>query len=229
MTVPVDAAFPESLGYPATGPAALGGITAVVRGDRDLPQAFCWTRFGTEAGESIETILARKEAERQANDGIFLWGIGTSVAPGLRELLRRGIEPEVLFSPIRGRARDVDVAPPRVVTWRSGETIAGDAVELPPAVRVLSRAPVDGNPSPHYALVCWSAKPLKPSQLGTLEFAALQNLVSGSQLGASQVTAVVARSTTRDGGAVYPVVLRVSLAAPYFLRLRTPTPVLQIA
>src|ERR1700728_56037 len=35
-----------------------------------IPDRFCWTRFGTEAGESIEHILNRKEEERLANGGI---------------------------------------------------------------------------------------------------------------------------------------------------------------
>jgi hypothetical protein len=47
-----------------------------------LPEAFVWTRFGTEAGQTIDRILARKEAERIANGGLFLWGIGNSVATG---------------------------------------------------------------------------------------------------------------------------------------------------
>jgi hypothetical protein len=36
-----------------------------------LPMAFCWTRFGPEAGESFSDILARKNAEREAGDGVF--------------------------------------------------------------------------------------------------------------------------------------------------------------
>ena len=28
-----------------------------------LPTHFCWTRFGTEAGESVAHILARKERD----------------------------------------------------------------------------------------------------------------------------------------------------------------------
>src|SRR5689334_16901759 len=35
-----------------------------------LPLLFCWTRFGTEAGEPIEAILERKEREREATGGV---------------------------------------------------------------------------------------------------------------------------------------------------------------
>ena len=80
-----------------------------------LPAAFVWTRFGVEAGETIEQILSRKEAERQACDGRFFWGIGNSVKPGLLTLLGSLVMPELLFSPIRSKPRAVDVSPAAVV------------------------------------------------------------------------------------------------------------------
>ena len=76
-----------------------------MREDTCLPTIFCWTRFGAEAGETIETILERKERERQANRGVYFWGIGNSVAPGIAELVRRTTSPEVLFSSIKSRPR----------------------------------------------------------------------------------------------------------------------------
>lgn len=189
-----------------------------------VPPAFVWTRFGAEAGEDFERILVRKEAERRANGGLFLWGIGNSVAPGLRELLRRGIPPEVLFSPIKARPRRVDLDPPRVVSWTAAATIDGAAVVLAPSVRVLSRAPRAGNPPPHYALVCYLPEPLELSDHGTLHFGSVRNLVSGTQIGASQVTAVVSQDQCGAEGAIYPVLLRARLVGPYFLRLRAPEP-----
>ena len=39
-----------------------------------LPSHFVWTRYGTESGESMGAILARKERERIAAAGCFLWG-----------------------------------------------------------------------------------------------------------------------------------------------------------
>jgi hypothetical protein len=70
--------------------------------DRELlPDCFCWTRFGTEAGQAIVHILQRKEQERSANDGLFIWGIGNAIGPSIRELVRRTNRPEVLFSPIK--------------------------------------------------------------------------------------------------------------------------------
>lgn len=186
-----------------------------------LPDAFCWTRFGTEAGEAITEILQRKEAERLANDGTFFWGIGNSVAPGIAELVRKHREPELLFSPIKGRPRATDVEPQAVVRWRSAETAHGDVFRIPDAVRITSR--MRAGKRWHYALVGSSEQPLEFGNHGQLASGALQNLLSGRSVGPSQVTAVV--RLLREallGGALYAVALRVRLMYPYFVRLLDP-------
>lgn len=189
-----------------------------------LPEAFCWSRFGTEAGEKIESILQRKEVERRANDGLFLWGIGNSVGPGLHALLECCDAPEVLFSPIRSRPRQIDMSPPQLFVWRAGITLNGDRYEIPETIRVTSSGTELGA-TRHYALVCSSPQPLQVSDLGRLSFSQLRNIASGRALGASQVTAVVRRG---DGmvptGNEYVVALRVALVPPYFLRLQEPVP-----
>jgi hypothetical protein len=188
-----------------------------------LPRSFCWTRFGTEAGETIDAILARKEAERLVNGGFFYWGIGNSIAPAVAELLRSVDEPQVLFSPIRTRPRPVDEAPGCVVRWLSATSLTGELFDLPAATCVTSRwnpARPGGN---HYALVCSSEDPLEIADFGELRFGALRNLRSGTPLGASQVTAVVHREDVGDGSE-YTVAFRATLVAPYFVRLRQPIP-----
>ena len=186
----------------------------------DIPTLFCWTRFGTEAGEPIGSILQRKEMERLANGGVFYWGVGNSVAPGIASLLQRVARPELLFSPIKSKPRPVDVAPQRVVRWREAITIAGDRITLPDTVCVTSR-----QSRSHYALVCSSAEPLEFAALGRLQFSELRNLGSGQPLGSSQVTAVVARrfdsGAHRDGG--YVIALRAFLVEPYFVHLAAPS------
>jgi hypothetical protein len=185
----------------------------------DLPTLFCWTRFGTEAGEPIGSILQRKEIERLANGGIFYWGVGNSVAPGIASLLQRVARPELLFSPIKSRPRPEDVAPQRVVRWREAISIAGDRITLPETVRVTSR-----ESRSHYALVCSCTEPLEVATLGRLHFSDLRNLGSGQPLGSSQVTAVVAHQLDagahRDDG--YLISLRAFLVEPYFVRLAAP-------
>jgi hypothetical protein len=184
-----------------------------------LPTLFCWTRFGTEAGEGIGSILQRKEIERLANGRVFYWGVGNSVAPGIASLLRRVATPELLFSPIKSRPRPEDVAPERIVRWREAITIAGDRITLPDTVCVTSR-----QARSHYALVCSSTEPLEVETLGRLHFSELRNLGSGQPLGSSQVTAVVTRQV--DSGAHrndgYVIALRAFLVEPYFVRLAAP-------
>lgn len=190
----------------------------------ELPRVFCWTRFGTEAGESIEAILARKEAERRSNDGLFLWGIGNSIVPGLEELLAREPAPEVLFSPIRTPPRDVDVDPPAVASWTAARAMGGAAFALPEYSTVTSRYDPARPAARHYALVCASPVPLRVEAAATLTFSGLRNLRSGAPVGFSQVTAVVSREDGHEGADDYPVAFRAALVAPYFVSLHEPRP-----
>jgi hypothetical protein len=190
--------------------------------DMTLPLSFCWTRFGTEAGETINEILARKETERQANDGVFFWGIGNSIAPAVEELLRRVDAPEVLFSPIKSRPRRVDVAPDNVVRWTAAQGLTGDVFDLPSLATVTSRWDPSRGAAAHYALVCRSTEPLEITNTARVDVAALRNLRSGAPIGASQVTAIVARAPAHHDDGGYPVAFRATLVAPYFVRLRQP-------
>jgi hypothetical protein len=191
-----------------------------------LPECFCWTRFGTEAAQSIEQILARKEQERVANDGVFFWGIGNALGPSMNELLRCCREPEVLFSPIKSAARLQDVAPAAVAAWVSGETLAGDEFRLPERSLITSRHNPDAPRAAHYALVCYSEEPLtarSPRPGEKLSFRSLSNLRTGRPIGASQVTAVVRRDEgDLSGATVYEVAIRAKLVYPHFIRLRNP-------
>lgn len=75
-------------------------------------------------------------------------------------------------------------------------------------------------------LVCHSDNPLRLDDHGELHFGALQNLLRGAQLGASQVTAVVRRDGARlSDGRRYRVALRASLVWPYLVRLTSPAPI----
>jgi hypothetical protein len=197
---------------------------AIMATSEHPPTLFCWTRFGAEAGQPINQILRRKEQERSANNGIFLWGIGNAVGAGIRELVRRCDSPEVLFSPIMGAARKEDVTPESVVAWTLAETHDGREYPLPSCSLVTSRQGVSSPKAAHYALVCFSGESLVACSQGwTLTFSTLRNLVSGRQIGASQVTAVVARDVEAlEKGRTYEVAFRAHLVEPYFIRLRQP-------
>lgn len=186
----------------------------------ELPPSFCWTRFGPEAGEPVGGILERKERERRANSGVFYWGIGNALGPGISELIRTCDRPEVLFSAIRSRPRLKDLLPPVTVRWTMAETMAGERFQLPPQVIVHSARDSVDSTRPHYALVCASYDALDLHELGRLRFGALRNLRTGTPVGASQVTAVVRRlHLAEPEGVEYVVALRARLVAPYFVKL----------
>ncbi len=183
-----------------------------------LPLAFCWSRYGTEAGETFASIIARKELERRSNAGTFLWGIGSALGPSMQALLASTCEPTVAFSPIRSRPRERDVCPGEVVTWTAGHTLSGERFPLPTHSIVRSRF----DPSrAHYALVCYSRDAID-SEKSAAQVALRQvcNILSGRPIGASQVTAVVKRQEGGDqDGPVYPVTIIAELRAPFFIRL----------
>ncbi len=190
-----------------------------------LPRHFCWTRFGTESGEVIGQILARKEDERRANGGIFLWGIGNALAPSMRELVYREPAPEVVFSPIRSKPRKEDVYPSRLVAWTEGRTSAGDVFKLPPGSMVTSRVSERCRRRKHYALVCASTESLCiKDSAENFSIRSLRNLLTGRQVGASQVTAIVqvAERQESSAGAMYAAAMRTRLIPPYFVELVNP-------
>lgn len=192
------------------------------------PQRFCWTRFGTEAGETVESILARKERDRIQSGGIFLWGIGNSVGPAIQELVRIEREPQVIFSPMRSKPKEIDVSPSGLFVWTRASTLNNEDWPIPTGLEVVSRATTAAgeHKSGHYALVCKSEAPLKIRR-GDAEiyFDDLENLLSQNKLGHSQVTAVVRhRPGRKSSGAAYPIGFAARLAYPYFVHLHDPEP-----
>jgi len=192
-----------------------------------LPDFFCWTRFGTEAGQSVEQILARKEQERIANAGVFFWGIGNAIGPSMLELLRRTNSPEALFSPIQSAPRHEDTMPPSVAAWTQAETLFGEEYRLPEQSLITSRFDPLRPRARHYALVCCSETRIEVGLTDeNIRFSELRNVLTSRQVGASQVTAVVHLSNAVSTGKnlSYNVAFRARLTPPYFVSLRTPIP-----
>lgn len=173
-------------------------------------------------------ILARKEIERYANDGTFLWGVGNSIIPSLRDFLTVTDKPKVVFSPIRSRTRPVDEAADAVAVWTRARTPRGTPWTLPPHSMVTSHTGrVLGR---HFALVCHSSLALRLVEDGPpLAMGDVCNLRSGRPIGASQVTAIV-RHRPSDGapeedgqrGPVYTAAMIVDLVPPYVAVLEAP-------
>lgn len=190
----------------------------------DFPESFVWTRYGTEAGEPSAMILRRKERERAAAGGLFLWGIGNSIAPGVRHLLsdcsRR--EPVVVFSPMRSPAKHDDVSPATVMKWRLALGLDRKEWAMPRQSLVTSRMSQSGRKRCHYALVCRRHEPIVADPQGIrFSMRSLRNVGSGKQIGASQVTSVV-RRVEPPGTGEYVAVLVAALVYPFVLELHDP-------
>jgi hypothetical protein len=192
-----------------------------------IPQHFCWSRFGVEAGEQIDAILTRKEIERVGNNGIFFWGIGSALGPSMRRLLHITTAPKAIFSPIRSAPKDVDVNPGAIVRWTVGRTLDGREYKLPAASVVTSRANA-GSRKCHYALVCASRVAIKiGTGTETLALGQVRNLLTDRPVGASQVTAVVRFLGSRQASsqAYYPAAMQFDLVFPYFVELTVSVPI----
>ncbi|MFD6290930.1 hypothetical protein [Streptomyces sp. NPDC060205] len=198
-----------------------------------LPDVFCWTKFGIEAGEETQSIFERKEVERQRNGGVFLWGIGNSIRPSLVALLQETDEPEVIFSPMKSAANKKDIAPERLALWSQAESYDGLPYKIPDHSLVTSRANYGDSRSAHFALVCESPTPISGASCTvddsySIRLGELTNLRTGSILGSSQVTSVVRRTSSADSKVStgsYSVAVRARLVYPYFVRLTVPLPI----
>jgi hypothetical protein len=192
-----------------------------------LPKFFCWTRFGTEAGQSVQQIFARKEQERVANGGMFFWGIGNAIGPSMHALVRQTTSPEVVFSPIQCPAKREDASPSSVVAWTEAQAFSGEDYRLPERSLITSRFDALRPKPRHYALVCFSETPIAvESSSEHVHFAALRNLLTSRPVGASQVTAVVQLEAKAEhaGACSYQVAFRAQLVPPYLVSLRAPVP-----
>lgn len=193
----------------------------------ELPSEFCWTKFGVEAGESAQAIVQRKERERRANGGIFLWGIGNSIRDGIRRLVEVSQTPQVVFSPMRAKPKSIDESPSSIVVWSAARRLDGHSWSLPSHSVVTSRG-LDAGGSiklKHYALVCAASSPLQISDSSArqLSLSEMVNILSGNPLGFSQVTSVVRRTKAQSAaGPTYGIGWIADLVFPYFVVLENP-------
>jgi hypothetical protein len=161
--------------------------------------------------------------------GMFLWGIGNSIGSAVQELVRVEGTPQVIFSPMRSKAKDIDVSPSRLFAWTRATTVSREEWSIPDGLQVVSRANTASGElkSVHYALVCRSMAPLRVRDVSAeLFFDDMENLLSKNKLGHSQVTSVVSyRPGSKGTGAAYPVGLVAELVYPYFVHLHDPEPV----
>lgn len=185
-----------------------------------LPRHFCWTKFGVEAGEDVQSILQRKEQERRRADGVFIWGVGNALGPSISHLLTVERSPELIFSPIISKPKAIDVKPSCVARWTSGVGVDGKEYPLPQSAAVTSRW--SDKKSCHYAFVCYSPTPLQLDEVTSQTFSSssLSNMLTGKPVGYSQVSSVVTyNSDVTANGTLYIQAMRVKLVYPYFIKL----------
>ncbi len=78
----------------------------------------CWSRMQAEAGQQLDAIISRKELERQANAGMFVWGVGNAPARLTRVLARAGKPVRAVFSIMKSKPRRIDALADALLLWR---------------------------------------------------------------------------------------------------------------
>lgn len=184
---------------------------------RDL---VCWTRMQSEAGQVLEEIIARKEMERRAGNGVFLWGVGNAPAVITSAYARLRVPIKVVFSIMKGRPRAVDATPRTLLVWRRYLDMFGVERELPPQALVTSRGETQGGDKKrHYALMCCSTTPLRIERGVGFDPTVYRNVGgNGGRVGASQVTALLQRIAPATPGD-YEANLTADLVGSYWVRL----------
>jgi hypothetical protein len=171
----------------------------------------------TEAGESLEGIIARKEAERAAGNGEFWWGIGNSLGKAVQDAAKVDGGLPVLFSVMLTRPKKIDTSPGEVYLWTGYEDPDGGIHDLPPHVIVTSRG--GASKSRHYALVCQSAVPLAKGDHGPFDRHRCLTL-NGKVPAGSQVTALLQSDLDAGhAGGQYRIAFRARLVPPWVAKL----------
>lgn len=200
---------------------------------RSLPSSFCWTKMGAESGQTLETIIKRKELERESGGGFFCWGIGNSLGDSLKTALRESGEDKlkIVFTRMKSAAKKIDSQPEDVSLWLDFVTSTGEICEVPKKSLVVSRAhtPQGITKKHHYALLCHSKTPLsgRPGDNLAVVASKARNYQTGKSIGFSQVTSIVTYETgpgmgTQSGSQEYRVVFSADIQSNSLLRLVNP-------
>ncbi|GLP89981.1 MULTISPECIES: hypothetical protein [Acetobacteraceae] len=184
----------------------------------------CWSRMQSEAGQSLDAIIDRKERERQAGQGLFLWGVGNAPATAIRKLALMGMPIPIVFSTMKSKPKAVDMAPSRTVVWRRYVDENGIERLLPKSALVTSRGEsAKGAKKRHYALMCYSDTPLRLIRGVPFDPGAFRNVSGvGAPIGASQVTALLRQVAEPNQSPAYEANVVAWLTGGYWVRLSDP-------
>ncbi|MCP1292975.1 MULTISPECIES: hypothetical protein [Chromobacterium] len=190
-----------------------------------VPDIFCWTKMGAEAGQTLDAIIRRKELERLAGNGVFAWGIGNSLGTSVD--LARQMSPsgrvDVLFTPMKSPPKQIDASPSQTFLWLYYIESDGRIASLPGHLLITSRG--GEHKKAHYALLCHSESSIEDDVLEHYIYAAsARNLASSNRIGSSQVTSVVryGLDAVAPDDAPYKVAFRAALHQQGFLKLVSP-------
>lgn len=184
----------------------------------------CWSRMQAEAGQLLDAIIARKERERRAGDGLFLWGVGNAPSIAVRPLALLKKPVLVIFSAMKTKPKLVDLAPKRIIVWRRYIDENGIERPLPANALVTSRGDnAAGAKSRHYALMCLSETPLVLERGVPFDHLAYRNAGgAGAPVGASQVTALLRQVAEPASTSPYEANVVAWLTNGYWVRLSDP-------
>ena len=168
-------------------------------------------------GESLNQIIGRKEAERRSGNGVFWWGIGTSLGSAVEDnVVSHDSTLPVLFSRQLSPPQKKDADPDHVCVWNAWRSKSGLYDVIPDHVLVTGAS----NPATsYYALCCHSDASLKLTNHGQFDPQQCQTM-SGKVPGASQVTCLL-RNMRPGGhsGGRYSIGFKATLAYPWTVRL----------
>ncbi len=203
-------------------PSAPDDLPAPVHPDDTL---VCWSRMQAEAGQALDAIIRRKDLEREANGGLFLWGVGNAPSrfANIFAMMRQPVS--VIFSVMKSKPKQIDAEAKHLLLWRAYYDAAGKPHRLPAASVVTSRAGTSaGHKRAHYALMCFSNVPLRINSGGArFDPLAFRNVgEQGRPVGASQVTALLRQVATQRDDASYEVSMTADLVEGYWVRLCDP-------
>ncbi len=188
------------------------------------PEPFVWTKMGWESGLRLLDILQQKEVERQAQSGLFLWGIGTPVSLERLQALRDRVEvPHVVFVKMVSGPRLHDYEPDSVTAWRAYVDENGQVGPLQALGAQYCEISRGGKVRPSYALVCRRDAPITLARID-LRLGEYRNFCSTSKserLGGSQTTLLVERYRVVETPAVREG-FTAALVWPFLVRLADP-------
>ena len=184
-----------------------------------------------EAGQSLPSIVQRKECERRHGDGHFFWGVGNAPALAIDPLARQQTPVPVIFSEMKSKPKPADTHPAQVLAWRSYLDFDGTEHPLPDHVLVTSKATITraNKLRGYYALMCFTDSPLELSDDGaSFDYLSYRNFSEQSApVGPSQVTALLRLTDACDDNpptltTSYQADLQAWLTGSYWVRLSDP-------